>query len=141
MGWHEELRTILERLNITMHDDTAEQPAHDISLFQQSREHQGVFYRLDLVADAPELRVFVPRNDGAARLRCFVVRVPTESPLRAGFTALMAWDTSPLALSLQLMARQHLLFAIGEVLKQLFWAGDTDAGYFPPEIAVTAVDV
>jgi len=141
MDWHEELRTILERLNVTMHDDIPDQYEQNIALFQQSREHQGVFYRLDLIDNAPELRVFVPWNDNIARLRCFVVRVPVQSPLRAGFNALREWDDSDLSTWLCPLARQHLLFAIGEVLKQLFWAGDIATGQFPPEIIVTAVDI
>jgi len=139
MGWNEELRNILERLNVTMHENDAEEP--EITLFQQSREHHGVFYRLDLVANTPELRVFVPWNGGLARMRCFVVRVPATSPLRGGFVALDSWEGSELHDWLQPMARQHLLFAMGEVLKQLFWAGDLDAGRFPPEIAVTPLDI
>src|SRR5579872_2453759 len=45
----------------------------EVSLFQTSREHYGVFYRLDLVAGAPQLRIFAPAEDGPVKVRCYLV--------------------------------------------------------------------
>lgn len=111
----------------------------EVSLFQTSREHYGVFYRLDLVAGQPQLRVFVPDEGGATRMRCYVVRATGSSPVRAWFAATRAHDGSLAYEDARDTTEQHLLFAAGETLKRLFWAGELETLRFPEEIAVSRV--
>jgi hypothetical protein len=108
----------------------------EMSLFQTSREHYGVFYRLDLVAGSPQLRVYAPDEEGALKMRCYLVRPSTQSPLRTWFMATRSHDGSAAYEEMRETTEQHLLFAAGETLKRLFWAGEHEEQRFPTEIAV-----
>ena len=128
---------------VEIHDVTDDQASGDASaqpselcLFQTSREHYGVFYRLDLVNGAPQLRVFVPDESGAMKMRCYLVRAGQGGPLCAWFDATRGHDGSAEYDDARETAQQHLLFAAGEVMKRLFWAGDLDECHFPAEIGV-----
>lgn len=116
--------------------DEEAQHEPDFSLFQTSREHYGVFYRLDLVGCVPQLRIFTPEEAGAVKMRCYLVRPAIGSPVRDWFLATRMHDGSPLFEEARETTEQHLLFAAGETLKRLFWGGDADAMYFSPEIDV-----
>lgn len=126
-------------------DDWGDEPEReevapaDISLFQTSREHYGVFYRLDLVSGAPQLRVFAPDEEGALKMRCYLVRPVEGAPVREWFRATRAHDGSQAYSAGRETIEQHLLFAAGEALKRLFWAGEPDRMRFPEEIAVRRV--
>jgi hypothetical protein len=117
-------------------DEDALAPA-ELSLFQTSREHYGVFYRLDLVAGAPQLRIFTPAEDSALKMRCYLVRPNIGTPVREWFLATRAHDGSAAYDEMRDTAEQHLLFAAGEALKRLFWAGEPELMSFPEEIDVT----
>lgn len=128
---------------VEIHDVTDDQTSGDagtqpseLCLFQTSREHYGVFYRLDLVDGAPQLRVFVPDESGAMKMRCYLVRAGQGGPLCAWFEATRGHDGSAEYDDARETAQQHLLFAAGEVMKRLFWAGDLDGCHFPAEIGV-----
>jgi hypothetical protein len=108
----------------------------EVSLFQTSREHYGVFYRLDLIAGVPQLRIFSPEEEGALKVRCYLVRPSDGSPLRAWFDATRGHDGSAAYEETRETTEQHLLFAAGETLKRLFWAGEPDEMQFPAEISV-----
>ena len=108
----------------------------ELCLFQTSREHYGVFYRLDLVNGAPQLRVFLPDESGAMKMRCYLVRADQTGPLGAWFNATRGHDGSQEYDDARDTAQQHLLFAAGEVMKRLFWSGDLDECRFPAEIGV-----
>jgi hypothetical protein len=108
----------------------------EMSLFQTSREHYGVFYRLDLVVGAPQLRVYAPDEEGPLKMRCYLVRPSHASPLRAWFSATRDHDGSAAYEEMRDTTEQHLLFAAGETLKRLFWAGEHDELRFPGEISV-----
>ena len=117
-------------------DEDAGAPA-EVSLFQTSREHYGVFYRLDLVAGAPQLRIFTPAEDCPVKMRCFLVRAAIGTPVREWFLATRTHDGSAAYDEMRDTAEQHLLFAAGEALKRLFWAGDAETSRFPEEIEVS----
>ena len=108
----------------------------EVSIFQTSREHYGVFYRLDLVGGAPHLRVFVPEEGGPVKMRCYLVRAALGSPVRDWFLASRAHSGSLAYEDASETIEQHLLFAAGEVLKRLFWAGEQEHQRFPDEIEV-----
>lgn len=108
----------------------------EVSLFQTSREHYGVFYRLDLIGALPQLRIFMPDDEGALKMRCYLVRAATNTPLHDWFVSARAHDGSPAYEDARDAARQHLLFATGELMKRLFWGGDLERMTFPAEIEV-----
>ena len=108
----------------------------ELSLFQTSREHYGVFYRLDLAGDVPQLRVFMPDDEDMMRMRCYFVQAAAGTPPRQWFQATtIATDASPWSDGHD-ATRQHLLFAAGEVLKRQFWTGDLEAMRFTDGIDV-----
>lgn len=122
----------------TEDDEAAEIEAiADISLFQTSREHYGVFYRLDLVDNLPQLRIFAPEDEGPLKMRCYLVRAAPATPLREWFLTSRAHQGSQAYEDARDAAHQHLLFAAGELMKRLFWTGEIDTMRFPPEITVT----
>ena len=108
----------------------------ELSLFQTSREHFGVFYRLDLVTGAPQLRIFLPESQGAIKMRCYLVRAAIGSPVRDWFLSTRTHDGSSAYAETRETTEQHLLFAAGEALKRLFWLGEPDRMQFPAEIEV-----
>ena len=113
--------------------------APDLSLFQTSREHYGVFYRLDLVDGLPQLRVFLPEDAGALKMRCYVICAGDVSPLRDWFESAHLYEGSPAFDDARDITRQHLLFAAGELMKKLFWSGEMGSMRFPDEIEVLRV--
>lgn len=119
-------------------DDELMAPA-ELSLFQTSREHYGVFYRLDLVGGAPQLRVFAPDEEGALKMRCYLVRPAIGAPVRDWFGATRAHHGSDAFGASRETIEQHLLFAAGEALKRLFWSGEPERMRFPWEIEVERV--
>jgi len=108
----------------------------DLSLFQTSREHYGVFYRLDLTHGVPHLRVYMPEDEGALKMRCYLVRPAQDTPLHEWFIAAREHEGSPAYEEARDSAQQHLLFAAGELMKRLFWSGDIETMCFPDEVAV-----
>lgn len=108
----------------------------ELCLFQTSREHYGVFYRLDLIAGAPHLRIFLPDESGEMKMRCYLVRTTAASPLSNWFGATHRHAGSTAFDDARETAHQHLLFAAGEVMKRLFWSSELDHPSFPPEIEV-----
>ncbi len=111
----------------------------ELSLFQTSREHYGVFYRLDLVSGAPHLRIFAPDEEGALKMRCYLVRPALGAPLRDWFLSARSHQGSDAYSASRETIEQHLLFAAGEALKRLFWSGEPERMRFPYEIEVERV--
>lgn len=108
----------------------------ELCLFQTSRDHYGVFYRLDLIDGGPQLRVFLPDERGAVKMRCFLVRPTAFAPVSSWFVATQEHGGSEAFDDAREATQQHLLFAAGELLKRLFWAGEPETMCFPSEIAV-----
>ncbi|HEY7350223.1 MAG TPA: hypothetical protein VH599_18030 [Ktedonobacterales bacterium] len=151
MSLDKQLEELLAGLGVEMERE-AEEPADEdgdgdgggvrlanISLFQASKEHYGVFYRLDLIECCPQLRVFLPANSGAAKMEGYLVCPAEHSPLRGAFELLAAHEGSPDFEMQQDTMRQHQLFAVGEMMKRLFWAGDLEEMQFPAEVLVERI--
>ena len=119
--------------------DMREGKPSNIALFQASKEHYGVFYRIDLMGCCPQLRVFLPANSGTLKMEGFLVSPPEASPLRYWFESLAQHQGSPEFEMEQDTMRQHLLFAVGEILKRLFWSGDLAEMQFPQEVVVERI--
>ena len=120
-------------------DDDDDCAIAELSLFQSSREHYGVFYRLDLTHGVPQLRIYMPEDEGPIKLRCYLVRAAKQTPLHEWFVTARHHEGSPAFEDARDAAQQHLLFAAGELMKRLFWHGDLEAMDFPGEIAVARV--
>ena len=107
----------------------------EMTLFQTSREHYGVFYRLDLIGGLPSLRIFSPDEENAMRMRCHLVRPSETAPMRAWFSSTRAHAGSATYDEARETTEQHLLFAAGESLKRLYWSGEQE-GHYASEIEV-----
>ncbi len=108
----------------------------EISIFQSSRDHYGVFYRLDIIDTMPQLRIMLPVDNGALKMEMYLVRLSPQAALHTPFASIVAYHGSSAFERGREASLQHLLYAAAEMMKQLFWAGDLDSMTFPPEIEV-----
>lgn len=137
MNIDEQFESFLAELGVEM-----ERPADDgnfipeVSIFQASRDHYGVFYRLDSLDCQPELRVMVPLDKGDAKMDIYLVRLNDAMPLKSCFTTISLYQGSAAYEQGREATLQHLLYAVAETMKQLFWSGDLQSMTFPPEIEV-----
>ncbi|HLY30807.1 MAG TPA: hypothetical protein VKQ36_07245, partial [Ktedonobacterales bacterium] len=70
------------------------------------------------------------------RMRCYLARPAIGTPVREWFLASRAHEGSDAYEESRETVEQHLLFAAGEALKRLFWAGDAERMSFPDEVEV-----
>lgn len=110
--------------------------APEVSIFQASRDHYGVFYRLDIIDRRPELRIMLPTDKGDTMMDIYLVRLSGISPLSVGFAETTAYEGSPAYEQAREATLQHMLYAVAEMMKLLFWSGDVQRMSFPPEIEV-----
>ena len=108
----------------------------EVSIFQASRDHYGVFYRLDIIDTQPELRIMIPVERGAVKMDVYLVRLSERMPLTIGFAELGSYQGSNAYEHGREATLQHMLYAVAEMMKQLFWSGDLPGMKFPPEIEV-----
>ena len=108
----------------------------EITIHQASRDHYGVFYRLDILNQRPELRIMLPVDKGDLKTDIYLVRLSDHSPLNRCFGAMSDYEGSPEYEQEREATLQHLLFAVAEMMKQLFWSGDIQRLRFPIEIEV-----
>lgn len=116
--------------------DASASAAPEISIFQSSRDHYGVFYRLDIIDTMPQLRIMLPVDNGALKMEMYLVRLSPQAALHAPFASIVAYHGSSDFERGREGSLQHLLYAAAEMMKQLFWAGNLDSLTFPPEIEV-----
>src|SRR6516225_1261818 len=86
----------------------------EISIFQASRDHYGVFYRLDIVDRNPELRVMVPVGKGHVKMNIFLVRLSDRTSLNTCFNELSLYEGSAAYEHGREASLQHLLYAVAE---------------------------
>ena len=142
MNIDEQLENFLAGLGVEMeynsqesqHNDDASIP--EVSIFQASRDHYGVFYRLDLIDQKPELRIMIPVDRGDIKTDMYLVRLSDLTPLNACFIEMSAYQGSDAYEHGREATLQHLLYAVAEMMKQLFWSGDIQTLTFTPEIEV-----
>ena len=147
MNINEQLEDFLANLGVEMehnpqernefNDDDIALP--EVSIFQASRDHYGVFYRLDIIDSIPQLRIMVPVEHGAVKMEMYLVRMSSRLPLNTWFLGVASYHGSIPFEKGREAALQHLLYAVAEMMKQLFWSGDLNAMTFPPEIDVCRV--
>jgi hypothetical protein len=140
MNIHEQVQNILADLGVEMehpeHERDDENAVPEVSIFQASRDHYGVFYRLDIIDSVPQLRIMVPVEHGALKMEMYLVRVAERMPVNGMFAKLGDFEGSPSFEQGREAALQHLLYAVAEIMKQLFWSGDLNEMNFPSEIDV-----
>lgn len=140
MNIDEQLINFLADLGVEMEHPKQEQydenAIPEVSIFQASRDHYGVFYRLDIIEQVPQLRIMVPVETGALKMEMYLVRISQQTPINSWFSSLADYHGSPAFERGREAAQQHLLYAVAEMMKQLFWAGDLNSACFPPEIEV-----
>ncbi len=146
MNIHEQLENFLETLGVEMEYKSQDSHEHfnddsipEISIFQASRDHYGVFYRLDIIDAIPQLRIMVPVEQGVVKMEMYLVRMSSSLPLDAWFAGVASYHGSPAFEKGREAALQHLLYAVAEMMKQLFWSGDLSTMSFPPELDVCRV--
>lgn len=140
MNINEQLGKLLEDLGVEM-EHPADRHFHEdslpeVSIFQSSRDHYGVFYRLDIIDQTPQLRIIVPIDNGPLKMEIYLVQMSAQLPLNDWFAGISSHAGSAAFERGREAALQHLLYAVAEMMKQLFWAGDLDGMTFPPEIDV-----
>jgi hypothetical protein len=140
MNIDEQFEDFLAGLGVEMERPEDRQLSSDaipeISIFQASRDHYGVFYRLDIVDHKPELRIMVPVEKGQVKMDIFLVRLSDRTPLNVCFDELSLYEGSAAYEHGREASLQHMLYAVAEMMKQLFWSGDLQYMNFPPEIEV-----
>lgn len=144
MNIHEQLESILAGLGVEMEHDAREhddqydenEAAPEVSIFQASRDHYGVFYRLDIIDSVPQLRILVPIEQGQIKMEMYLVRMSSCLPLNALFSGVSNYQGGAAFAQGREAALQHLLYAVAEMMKHLFWSGDLNTLTFPPEIDV-----
>ena len=145
MNINEQLEHFLAGLGVEMEQNPGEPSDHfddnaslpEVSIFQASRDHYGVFYRLDIIDALPQLRVMVPVEEGAMKMEMYLVRISAQMPWNGWFASVAKYSGSPDFSKGRDAAMQHLLYAVAEMMKQLFWSGDMNTMAFPPEIVVS----
>jgi hypothetical protein len=143
MNIHEQVESLLANLGVEMehseqgpHAEDSDDSVPEISIFQSSRDHYGVFYRLDIIDQLPQLRVMLPVEYGALKMEMYLVRIQSQTPLAGAFAGMTTYRGSGPFEQGRDATLQHLLYAVAEMMKQLFWAGNLDTMTFPPEIDV-----
>ncbi len=140
MNIDEQFEDFLAELGVEMEHPAERYDSGDaipeISIFQASRDHYGVFYRLDIIDQRPELRIMVPVDQGNTKMNIYLVRLTERTPLNACFVDMSVYQGSVAYEQARESSLQHLLYAVAEMMKQLFWSGDLQLMTFPPEIDV-----
>ena len=136
----QQFEDFLAELGVEMESPSEKQLSGDslpeISIFQASRDHYGVFYRLDIIERKPELRIMLPNDRGEAKMDIYLVRLSEQTPINRSLSAMADYEGSAAYEHGREAALQHMLYAVAEMMKQLFWAGELQRMSFPPEIEV-----
>lgn len=137
MNINEQLGKLLADLGVEMESRHPQEDAlPEVSIFQSSRDHYGVFYRLDIIDAVPQLRIIVPVDNGPLKMEVYLVKMSEALPLNTWFAHITSHSGSPAFEHGREATLQHLLYAAAEMMKQLFWSGDMDSLTFPAEIDV-----
>src|SRR6202165_429740 len=90
MNINEQFEDFLAELGVEMEQPIENQFSGDslpeISIFQASRDHYGVFYRLDIIDSMPQLRIMIPVEHGPLKMEMYLVRISTATSLHSSFS-------------------------------------------------------
>ncbi len=144
MNLNEQFEDFLAELGVEMErpdERPYENSIPEITIHQASRDHYGVFYRLDLIDQKPELRIMIPVDTGPLKMDVYLVRLSNVTPLNASFMQMANYQGSTAYEQGRDATLQHLLYATAEMMKQLFWSGDIQSMTFPQEIQVSCLNL
>jgi hypothetical protein len=105
-----------------------------VTILQLSRDSQAC-YQLNLIQALPQLRIVVPEKQGRLKFQIYLVQLSELHPLVSLFAQFAQYGGSREFERERDAAEWRLLFASGEIMKDLFWAG-AETSHFPPEIIV-----
>ncbi len=105
-----------------------------VTMLQLSREYRA-FYQLNLIQNTPQLRIVIPEKQGMLKFQIYLVQLSERHPLVTVFPLFSQYGGNREFERERDVAEWHLLYAIGEIMKDLFWAG-VETSHFPSEITV-----
>src|SRR6266568_6512182 len=115
MNIDEQFDKFLENLGVEMErpeeKNYPDESIPEISIFQASRDHYGVFYRLDVIDRKPELRIMVPVDRGETKMDIYLVRLSQRTPLNPCFAQMSLYEGSAAYEHGREASLQHLLYA------------------------------
>ncbi len=117
-------------------------PLPEMYYLQRAREHEA-FYRLDLDHHSlqPELRVLIPTQDNILKFHVFLVTLTPAHPLFAVFVTMETYQGSHGFEDHREYALWHLLYAIADTMKRLFWFWREQQGPEMQAGALNEIDV
>lgn len=139
MSWQDELDRLLSKLGVHQEqpEETASEEESEFFFIQSSLDHPGVFYRMDLIHESPELRVFIPTQQGPLKVHIYLVRLSKQAFLGHLFALYMFSEGGSSAFEEIEGKVTTLLFQVMiEAMQGLFWQGNLETLQFPPEIDV-----
>ena len=147
MGWEQELDKILHDLQVVQEHtgepaERVEQPVEndtqcpDMTCIRSSQRRYGVWYRMDLTNDEPQLRVTLPVNTGPVKQEVYAVYLNHKQLHALCVSLLHVQGSSEAFRESKVVLDYHLLLGCCEVMKELFWQGDRRTMTFPAEIFV-----
>ncbi|MBA2681144.1 MAG: hypothetical protein H0U76_22440 [Ktedonobacteraceae bacterium] len=145
MSWEKELDQILSDLGVQQEYTPSEQTYSSIQevnffITHLSRSRPGVSYRLDLTDTVPELRVYMPTDDGTYKIRIYLVRLAPGNFLLHLFGLCMVYQGGSRAYQeIEGSIIYHALHMLLHAMVELFWQGNLVAFQFPPEIEVRSL--
>lgn len=141
MSWEHELDAILHKLGVEQEASPAARAADEGEdenpfIMSQSVSRPGVSYRLDLVNETPEMRVYIASNEGAYKMRIYLVKLAKQSFLLHLLRLILVFEGGPAFEAVEGCILFHMLNLLHHTMVEFFWLGDPNAEQFPPEIEV-----
>ncbi|GHO50865.1 hypothetical protein [Ktedonospora formicarum] len=106
----------------------------EVTILRYAEEDEAL-YHLSLAHTTPQLRVVLPDTQGQLKFLIYLIQFSEHHPLASVFTQFARYRGSHAFEQKRKTAQQHLLAALGEIMKDLFWEG-VDVSEIPPEITV-----
>jgi hypothetical protein len=136
------IKEFLRSLGVEMEGseaDTTHNPSAEprLTWLQKSHEHQA-FYRIDFLETGPQLLVLLPTDQTPLKFHFYLVQWSEEHPLGDALSRLVKYQGSSGFERQREVAEWHLLHAMIEIMKALFWEGQ-ETSQFPSEIMVQKI--
>lgn len=139
MNWNE-IDAFLHSLGVEREGDHVPQPIAVtplMTVLQQSHQHNA-FYRIDLYEARLELLVLVSHDQVPLKFHFYRVQLSELHPLRGALTRLLNYRGSARFERSREVPEWHLVSALVESMKVLFWEGQ-ETSQFAPEIDVQKI--
>jgi hypothetical protein len=133
-SWEDELAEILAKKGVQPEQPAEPEPT--ITIFRYPHKHPGITYRLDLIAEIPQMRIILPIDDGPYKINLYHVQLAPTTPLRQLFSFHMTFLRSHAFQEERGILEYSLLLAYADLMQALFWQGDLNRMQFPQEIHV-----